>query len=271
MLRRCAVCQGKGIISSSSSGVDVLCWKCLGKKVVENGSRSLYRMTHKALVWAILAPILLIMSPSLSKAEELLPDTELDGHCVKQMAGEIQVNCRTRINNLTVSSAAISNLSVSTGSFNSLSIAGVSGGFFVLSAPVFSSSTLKTDAATTTYTAAGPSASITPKSTASRILVCTSGLFWNSNDAASNAQLTIFRGATDLDVSGNGMHRTGSGFGAVAFGDYVSICLIDSPATASSVTYQVYIKRQNGTSTISYPFDPGAKSSMAFIILVEVK
>jgi len=139
---------------------------------------------------------------------------------------------------------------------------------FLLSAPVFSSSSVKTSNASTTYVAAGPSATITPQSSSSRFIVCTSGELLNSNEAVSNAQLTIFRNSTDLDVTGNGMTRPDS---STFLTRYTSICLGDSPATASAVTYQVYIKRQQGTSTISYTADSGGKSSMAFIVVLEVK
>lgn len=122
-----------------------------------------------------------------------------------------------------------------------------------------------------TYVAAGPSLTITPVDSSSQFIICTAGGFGNDNEAATNGYLTIKRGSTDLAQNAGGFYSTGSGVGTVALFGQVGICILDSPATGSAVTYQVYIKHVGGAGNTRYPaFNAGAGNETASIMIVEV-
>jgi len=84
------------------------------------------------------------------------------------------------------------------------------------------------------------SVTITPTFASSRIfvIVTTTG-YKNDNN---NAVYTIYRGATNLGNSTNGMQ-------VIPFGNYfpVAMSLVDSPNTTSPTTYQVYFRMTGGS------------------------
>jgi len=101
-------------------------------------------------------------------------------------------------------------------------------------------------------TATGFSLSITPTSTASKILVLYSGPFFNPSGSggnpSGNAWLTMYRNSTNI--------AGGTNFMADLLSDnsnlYAScaVSLTDSPATTSTVTYQPYVWSQGGGAGI---------------------
>jgi hypothetical protein len=84
------------------------------------------------------------------------------------------------------------------------------------------------------------SVTITPTSTASKIFIIVTTTGYKNND--SNGIYTIYRGATNLGNSTNGMQ-------VITFNQYVPIAMsiLDSPTTTSSTTYQVYFKMYGGS------------------------
>ena len=40
MLRKCGVCNGRGYLWEDSHSVQMVCWKCLGAKLINNGPGS---------------------------------------------------------------------------------------------------------------------------------------------------------------------------------------------------------------------------------------
>jgi hypothetical protein len=102
------------------------------------------------------------------------------------------------------------------------------------------------------------SISITPSSSSNKIFItCTCGI--GMSNAAHTGAITIYRGATDLGSGGAGMaYFKGSDDGMPC-----SVSVLDSPATTSSTTYQIYIKNLSG-GTIN--LNAGKSSITAFEI-----
>ena len=125
-------------------------------------------------------------------------------------------------------------------------------------------SATKTDAFSTTsssYTAiTGLSASITPSSTSSKILViCSHSVKQSVSEGMFNTRI----------------HRDGTGIGMVSISGKSSgenraggngLIVLDSPSSTSSLTYQVYTKRSTGSATISVNSDDGTST----ILLMEI-
>ena len=108
-------------------------------------------------------------------------------------------------------------------------------------------STARSTTSTSFVTASNTlSVSITPSSTSSKIFLIANSNGY-ANNAGLNAYFTIYRGATNLGNASNGMinwwdetnRQIGNGW---------SITYLDSPATTSATTYQVYMKVDSGTT-----------------------
>ena len=103
-----------------------------------------------------------------------------------------------------------------------------------------------TNTNSTSFTATTLAATITPTSTSSKILVAAT--FSATQDGGSNeqAQVTIYRGTTNLRPSGTCNFMYDHPGGNVGFsGTYM---VYDSPATTSATTYTVYIKVSGSSS-----------------------
>jgi len=116
---------------------------------------------------------------------------------------------------------------------------------------------------TTTYADTGLTASITPSSASSRILVQVSQpLFASASGALGvGATLKIMRGATNIvaDVP-NGNYASGADREAQQIFSY---SYVDSPATTSSTTYKTQFKKGQGDSA-------QVNGQIATIILMEI-
>lgn len=111
------------------------------------------------------------------------------------------------------------------------------------------------------------SVTITPTSASNRILLLVSGVWHDTAVANATAYMTIRRGTTDLAPSTGGfcqMSVTATGAGDTYLG--ASAVYIDSPATASAVTYNVSIRGNSATGTIGMPANGGNTG----IVAVEV-
>lgn len=101
----------------------------------------------------------------------------------------------------------------------------------------------------------GYSASITPSSTSSKILILVNCAL--SGSSTSEATIAVYRGATL--VANTNITR-------VASTDYsANIAYLDSPATTSSTTYQIKTKANLSTSTINQNSEQDS-----FITLLEI-
>ena len=102
------------------------------------------------------------------------------------------------------------------------------------------------------------SVTITPASASNKILILTN-VVGRGDPAVGNIYLTIYKDATNL---GNGT----SGF-ATDYNGYITFmsgAYLDSPATTSAITYQVYFRTTGGTVSIS-------QGSTNTITVLEVK
>jgi hypothetical protein len=116
-------------------------------------------------------------------------------------------------------------------------------------------STTKTDSFSTTSTTyvdvTGVSATITPSSTDSKILVVVSGLFGNSN-STTLCLLNLVRGSTNIAQSTGGtsnsslVNYTNTSFGV----DNFSLMFLDSPATTSATTYKLQMRVDGNTGYV---------------------
>lgn len=117
-------------------------------------------------------------------------------------------------------------------------------------------------AAGTSFTASNLSASITPTSSSSKVLVLVNGPMYASTSTAE-PQGTIYRNSTNVISASSQFTDTFSGAGAII--SNISIAYLDSPATTSSTTYTFYFKNSvagNGT----FPVNSGT----ATIVLMEI-
>ena len=111
-------------------------------------------------------------------------------------------------------------------------------------------------------TSTGITASITPISATSKILVLCSTSFATS---AANVQgvITVYRGATNLMTEGQGMVYSSGGASLCAG----SLSYLDSPATTSALTYKTQFHRTAGASSVSVQQNAGDTST---IVLMEI-
>ncbi len=112
--------------------------------------------------------------------------------------------------------------------------------------------TTSTQTATTSasYVASNLSVTITPSATTSKILVMYSMCnLINRSGTYQDYQLALYRGATQIWVTGNG--NFGDVPSAVYAQNFDSGNYLDSPSTTSATTYTMYGKRTVGTLTMN--------------------
>lgn len=102
-----------------------------------------------------------------------------------------------------------------------------------------------------TFVTTGLSASITPKSSSSKILILVNMADVYTNNPGFVSCITVFRGSTNLS-SGSGYSQAFSYiYGAQPIQVNASFSVIDSPATTSSTTYSVQWTSISGTTYIN--------------------
>lgn len=116
---------------------------------------------------------------------------------------------------------------------------------------------LSTESSTTStsFVDTGLSASITPSSTSSKILVRMDGYAYN-NTAGHNNFIMFVRGSTPIGHSGTGTNDsdntsafTISHSGTNGRDGSYTVSVLDSPATTSQVTYKVRFRAEVGSDT----------------------
>lgn len=110
----------------------------------------------------------------------------------------------------------------------------------------------------TTFQSTCLTASITPSSTSSKIIVLISGvgrITCVSGDGNNNAYFTIDRGGTDLS-SGSGFSyvacNNGASVNTIQVAGAVAISYPDSPASVSSLTYTLQVKKGVGSQNVDW-------------------
>lgn len=139
---------------------------------------------------------------------------------------------------------------------------------------VSASTTTSTVIASTSYTDSGLSATITPTSATSKILVLTSQVVQIERSAnQSNNGVRLLRGATSIGEFGdasslNSMSIIVGGSTSVAFRNILSINFLDSPATTSATTYKIQGACNTTANSSTITFQNG--SLIGNIILMEI-
>ncbi len=110
-------------------------------------------------------------------------------------------------------------------------------------------SALGTTTTSNTYQSTNLTASITPASTANKILVLISGEVETSAIQNSNVRVTLFRNATDLLTPNNLANP--DGVTGLLF-TQVGYTYLDSPSSTSSLTYTVKVKNDNNATSVSW-------------------
>jgi hypothetical protein len=153
---------------------------------------------------------------------------------------------------------------------------------FIFSTPVGSvikqvvsaSTTTETIVASTSYTDSGLSATITPTSATSKILVLTSQLVEVDRVAnQTNNGIRLLRGATSIGEFGdasalNSFSTIVGNSTAVILRNIVSINYMDSPATTSATTYKVQGACNTTSNSSTITFQKG--SLIGNMILIEI-
>jgi hypothetical protein len=115
---------------------------------------------------------------------------------------------------------------------------------------VSASSNTITSTSSASYVSTGFSASITPTSNTSKIIVLLSVPCASSVTSGQNI-ITIYRGATDLSIAGGSQRGFGEMYSnAGQLQSHISACYLDSPATISSTTYTVYQASTNAAGSV---------------------
>ena len=116
----------------------------------------------------------------------------------------------------------------------------------------------------TSYTATGVTASITPSSTSSKILATYhSGLCYQDHAVAWYGHFTIFRGSTNLGAGDglSGMYINTQSVNDLGFN--ASCEVLDSPNSTSSLTYTVQWKTNNTNARMTH--DLSGKSTITLM------
>lgn len=115
----------------------------------------------------------------------------------------------------------------------------------------------------TAYTGTGMSATITPTSATSKILILHHAMLWQTNyySGGANGWTALYKNGANLVTGSNWwiVNAPNNFYGASAFSH------LDSPASTSALTYEVYFKASSG-GDIAFNSDGNAGS----IILLEI-
>lgn len=140
----------------------------------------------------------------------------------------------------------------------------------VVSATYSTSTTISS----TTYTDSGLSATITPTSSSSKILVMVlHNCITYASDRSGLGAVRLLRGSTTVwDGSGTGFDTFGI-IGATSsdyeqLNAYVNIQYLDSPATTSAITYKTQGRVENTSGSAAFRFQYGGVTNQ--IILMEI-
>jgi hypothetical protein len=135
---------------------------------------------------------------------------------------------------------------------------------------VFASYSTETSSSTTTYADTGLSATITPSSTASKILVIV-----NTNGATTDTvtnqgiKLKLVRTSTDLAIITDLSNKMAGAATAVQ-GESIGFNWLDTPASVSALTYKTQYARLAGSGTVTLQNQMGANGSTSTMTLIEV-
>lgn len=114
------------------------------------------------------------------------------------------------------------------------------------------------------FTATSLSGSITPTSSSSKILITISS-GCNTQGSTGRADLTIYRGSTNLTTQTDGMMYVKGDNSRIQIP--IAFSFLDSPSTTSSTTYTLYARNNGVTANIEVP---PSTSQLTTITLMEI-
>jgi hypothetical protein len=133
---------------------------------------------------------------------------------------------------------------VASGSIQAADLASGVGGK-VLQVVTATDSTQRTTSSTTFVTASNTlSVSITPSSSSNNVFVLVTN---GGQGDGSVGRYTIYRNSTNLGNGNSGMYSSGGNEGS----SNTTISILDTPATTSTITYQVYLRSEGGNTAYS--------------------
>jgi molybdopterin-binding protein len=124
---------------------------------------------------------------------------------------------------------------------------------------------------TVSYTDTGLTASITPSSASSKVLVIVSqqaALSRSSSNSEFNLDLQLLRGATVLEEYGDYV-LFANATGLINLGTQICITYLDSPNTTSSTTYKMQGRPDSTANSLVSVFQTGSRGRSS-IILMEI-
>ena len=115
-------------------------------------------------------------------------------------------------------------------------------------------------------------ASITPQSSSSKILVMVTGRVDNNAGNTINARgnIALLRGTTIIHRQFVGAYIGDSGATNRNFYDSISLSSLDSPATTSQVTYKIQIASAATANTIRIEGSPSSSNTYSSFTLMEI-
>jgi len=120
----------------------------------------------------------------------------------------------------------------------------------------------------TSFVATGHTATITPSSEDSRILCIVQTVLAQQNSVNLNANLTLYRGSTNLAGTNKSFVDTLSSAGNIYSG--AAIVYMDSPASTSALVYQPYVVTASGGQVYYNNQGSLVAGGSATMILVEI-
>jgi hypothetical protein len=142
---------------------------------------------------------------------------------------------------------------------------GLRGAFRILQV-VYGATSLSTTNSTSTFISTNLSASITPQSTTSKILVCVfqNGVVKSAGNSQSHIALQVLRSGTNIgQISSTSLYTNSNT--ELRIGT-ISAMILDSPATLSAVTYSTQFMNPANAAQIGVQF----ASDVSTIVLCEV-
>jgi len=131
---------------------------------------------------------------------------------------------------------------------------------------VYGSTTTLVSNSTDTFADTTLTATITPSSATSKVLVLVSqnGLIRNSGNADTRIRLELFRGATAIGRIGTSLFGTSTSLTQIGS---ASISVLDTPATTSATTYKTQFYNVQNVASVDVQ---GSGSERSTIVLMEI-
>jgi hypothetical protein len=173
----------------------------------------------------------------------------------------------TRLTAPSITGLTIPNTSINNASLDS--VTALPGGIDVgkIGQVINQTSTVDLSTTSTSYSSIF-SASITPSSTSSKILIThTAPTYINLSNTSNMGNIAIFRDSTNITTSGH--NSSWHAYQSTTNGNGVSIMYLDSPSTTSAISYSVRGKTDNASLTFKYN-QGGGQPRMMSLTLMEV-